>query len=100
MPGDYLELAEALAPPEASEASRIEGESSVHISWNTTVTMADLEGYYEDRFAALGLGTPATLEGGTLLWAIQSESPPVAGSLQVMDRTDGAVVTVLSSSTG
>lgn len=98
-PGDYIELTLALAPPHSVEASRIDGEGSIHVSWRSPDSPEVLRDHYEALIADLGLSISSTLDPPCCFWGFSISGPPAAGSIQLMEDGNGSTVTVLASPT-
>ncbi|HEU4321115.1 MAG TPA: hypothetical protein VFS66_13675 [Acidimicrobiia bacterium] len=98
--GDYIELAEALAPSNDEEFSRLEGESAIHISWRSTDPPETLRDHYEKLIADLGLSVISTLDPPCCIWGFTTDSPATGGSIQVMADGEGSTVAVTASPTG
>jgi hypothetical protein len=99
-PGDYIELTLALAPPNSVEASRIDGEGSVHVSWRAPDSPEVLRDHYEALIDDLGLSVSSTLDPPCCFWGFSISNPSAAGSIQLMKDGDGSTVTVLASQAG
>lgn len=99
-PEDYIELTLAMAPPNSVEASRIDGEGSIHVSWRSPDSPEVLRDHYEALIADLGLSIYSTLDPPCCFWGFSTSGPPAAGSIQLMEDGNGSTVTVLASGTG
>jgi hypothetical protein len=98
--GDYIALAEALAPANGEEFSRLEGEAAIHISWRSTDSPEALRGHYEKLIGDLGLSVHSTLDPPCCFWGFTTTSPATGGSVQVMADGEGSTVAVTTSPTG
>ena len=89
---DLDQLADDLTPPNSSETSRTEAGTVLFITWESSDSPEDLEGFYEDAIADTGLGIfSRTSAEGSFSWIFGIEEGSNAGGvLSVSPGGDGS----------
>lgn len=95
--GDLDGLAADLTPPNASETSRTTVDGALFLSWNSSDSPDDLEGFYENVISQNGLDVVSrTTASGSYSWIFGSDSSSFAGFVTVAPsgQGDGSTVAV------
>ena len=89
---DLDQLAEDLTPPNSNETSRTEAGTVLFITWESSDSPEDLEGFYEDAIDDTGLGIVSrTSAEGSFSWIFGIEEGSSAGGvLSVSPSGDGS----------
>jgi hypothetical protein len=89
---DLDQLAEDLTPPNSDEMSRTEAGTVLFITWESSDSPEDLEGFFEDAIGDTGLGIfSRTSAEGSFSWIFGIEEGSTAGGvLTVSPSGDGS----------